>query len=219
MTFRYRHRLSWNLLGIADRSHRALVQQTLNICSYPFIRIRRRTGQRVPVTVSDLSRFNAAMAATAGSHTHVHDDAGEGHLLGDVTPAGTRAAALGLFWLPTAAHPAGRVELDIRAMTDRPLAQEVFLAEAAHAVDYGAMTESQRSQILALFEHADASHTHEGWFEEAGEQDYWSWRGERWMGLFMATYAAGLPRPLESRQPWHYGYDASDVEAVRRILR
>jgi hypothetical protein len=94
----------------------------------------------------------------------------------------------------------------------------VFLAEAAHAVDYGSMNQDQREQIMGLFEHKDTSHTHAGWFEELGEQDYWSWRGERWMGLFMAAFASNLPRPLESRQPWHWSYDEQDVKAARSIL-
>ncbi len=147
-------------------------------------------------------------------HAH-HPDTGEhGHGLADA-----RRGALGLYWLPTAEHPAGRVEFEQSIMGDVPLAQEVFLAEAAHAVDYGAMTDEQRRQIGELFEHAHGGHDHPGWFEEQGEQEYWAWRGERWMGLFMATFAPSLPRPLEARQPWHHSYDQADVQAVRRLLR
>jgi hypothetical protein len=214
-----RHRLSWDLTGIPEKSHRGTVQRALNACSYPFSRIRKRTGKRVPVTTSDLSRFSEALAeASKTGHAHVHGPSGEtGHLLG--VPTGARAAALGLYWLPTREHPAGRVELDTGVFRNFALAQEVFLAEAAHAVDYGAMTESQRAQVLALFEHVGAGHAHEGWFEEKGEDDYWSWRGERFMGLFMATYAPSLSRPLERQQPWHWSYDAADVAAVKKILR
>jgi hypothetical protein len=228
----YRHRLAWDLSGIADKGHRATVQGALNACSFPFSRIRKRTGKRVPVTVSDLSRYEEALAAAKGGHVHVHDAEGnEAHLLGaprgsegalqlpDDHPEKPRAAALGLFWLPTAKDPAGRVELDRGAMSNKPLAQEVFIAEAAHAVDYGAMTDGQRAQVVGLFDYRGTSPQPKGWFEEQGEEDYWRWRGERWMGLFMATYAAGLPRPLEPRQPWQWSYDASDVAAVKRILR
>jgi hypothetical protein len=39
------------------------------------------------------------------------------------------------------------------------------------------------------------------------------------MGLFMATYAPSLPRPLEPRPPWQWAYDATDVGRVKTILR
>jgi len=208
-----RHRRAWDFTGISELQYRKALQVALTACDYPFIRIRQRTGRRVPVTVSDLSRYNARLGVKS-AHVHVHDEYGEAHLLGHPQ----RRAALGLYWLPTPEHPAGRVEVDRGAMRDGPLAREVFLAEAAHAVDYGVMTDEERRQIGALFEHVHQGHDHAGWFEEQGESDYWSWRGERWMGLFMAAFAPSLPRPLEARQPWHWSYDASDIEQVRRIL-
>lgn len=213
MAYRFRHRYSWDLTGVKNPAHKQVVQDALNACDAPFSRIRRNTGKRVPVTVSDLGRFNELMPDDG--HMHVHGRGDVGHLLGDPK----RRAALGLYWLPSAVHPAGRVELDAGIMGDRPLAQEVFLAEAAHALDYGAMTDRQRDEVEALFEHAHSGHEHEGWFEEQGEQNYWAWRGERWMGLFMAAFAPSLPRPLERRQPWHWSYDESDVRAVRRLLK
>lgn len=216
MTWLYRHRLSWDLTGVTDRTHRAMLQEALNACSYPFSRIRRRTGKRVPVTASDLSRFDEDLEAN-GAHGHAHSETGElGHLLGE--PG--RHAALGLYWLPTAVYPAGRVELDFGVFRTPALAREVFLAEGAHAVDYGAMVDSQRTRVLALFDYTGTMPTTpQGWFEEQGEEDYWRWRGERWMGLFMATYAPGLPRLLEPRQPWQWGYDSTDIAAVKAILR
>src|SRR5205085_396631 len=63
----------------------------------------------------------------------------------------TRQAALGLYWLPTGQFPAGRVEIDANCFTNPDLAREVFLAEGAHAVDYGALTEEQRTAIESLF--------------------------------------------------------------------
>lgn len=214
MVWKYRHRYSWDLTGIKDRGQKATVQGALNACDFPFARIRRQIGKRVPVTVSDLSRYSAALDP-AGVHGHVHSRSGEhGHLLGEAS----RKAALGLYWLPTAQHPAGRVEVEQDIMSDVALAQEVFLAEAAHAVDYGALTDGQRQVIAGLFEHVHSGHEHPGWFEELNEPTYWAWRGERWMGLFMAAFAPGLPRPLEQRQPWHWSYDAADVQAVRDLL-
>lgn len=215
MIRRLYQRRAWDLSGVPDVRHRNVLQGALDACSYNFWRVRKRTGRRVPVAVGDLSRFAQALDPATG-HAHVHDEAGtEGHLLG----APGRRAALGLFWLPTPDHPAGRVQLDTGAMSDPDLAREVFIAEAAHAVDYGAMTDAQRVQVLALFEFTGAGPTPAGWFEEQGEEGYWRWRGERFMGLFASAFAPSLPRPLEPRQPWQWSYDASDLEAVRGILR
>jgi hypothetical protein len=122
-------------------------------------------------------------------HAHVHDEAGN------------------------EAHLLG-------ALRSSPeLAREVLVAELAHAVDYGAMTDGQRAQVVALFDWKGVGSPAKGWFEEEGEQGYWRWRGERWMGLFCSAYAPTLPRPLENSQPWQWTYDASDVKAAKRILK
>lgn len=227
MPFRFRHRLAIDLRGIGNPAYREIIQGALNACDFPLSRIRKRTGKRVPITVADLSRYAHALDARTG-HGHVHNEAGDhGHLLGTplsaakaASSAPWRAAALGLYWLPTPGFPAGRVELDSGAMADTALAQEVALAELAHAVDYGALTDAQRIQVMALFDYTGgATPPPQGWFEEQGEQDYWRWRGERWMGLFMAVYAPRLARPLEGRQPWQWSYSAADVAEVRVLLR
>lgn len=220
-------RRAWDFSEIALRQHRNVLQGALDACDFNFYRIRKNTGKRVPCTVSDLSRYNASLDAN-GIHGHVHDESGDyerhGHLLGKPNAFVTatrdewRHQALGLYWLPTPGEPAGSVEIDVGCFEDPNLAREVFLAEAAHAVDYGAMTQAQRDQIMSLFEHTGPDAPDPGWFEELGEQDYWAWRGERWMGLFMATYAPSLPKVLEPNQPWHWSYDASDTVAVRKIL-
>jgi hypothetical protein len=217
-------RRAWDLSGVTDKEHRKVLQGALDACDYPFYRIRKRTGKRVPLTVADLSRFAQAIDPATG-HGHVHnEETGEhGHLLGGNTipdVPGSRAAALGLYWLPTPQFPAGRVEIDSGAMANDPdLAREVFLAEGAHSVDYGAMTDGQRVQVMALFDYKGAGPVPSGWFDEQGEGTYWRWRGERWMGLFTAAFAPGLPTPLQGRQPWEWSYDESDVAAVRAILR
>ena len=81
------------------------------------------------------------------------------------------------------------------------------------------LTDAQHGAIGALLEHVHGGHEHAGWFEEQGESEYWAWRGEVWMSLFMSAYAPTLAQPLKARQPWHFTFDASDVAAVRRILR
>lgn len=209
--WKYRHRHAFDLSGVGKLSDRQTIQGALNACDYPFGRVKRVAG-RIPVAVSDLSRFSAGLQ---GSHSHVHDEDGEGHLLAGT---GLRRAVLGLYWLPTTAHPGGRIELDAGMVRDPILAQEVFLAEAAHCVDYVVMTDDQRAEIAARLEHSHGGHDHAGWFEERGEQNYYAWRGERWMAVFMAAFAPSLPRPLEEQQPWHHSYDADDLAAVRAML-
>lgn len=212
--WKFRHRYAWDLTKVTNPEHKRVIQDALNACDFPFSRIRRNTRKRVPVEVKDLSRWNASVAAAKG-HAHAHDEEGnEAHIL-----AVPRRGALGLYWLPTAEHPAGRVEVEQSIMGNAPLAQEVFLAEAAHAVDYGAVSEADREALMALFEHSHIGHEHPGWFEEHGEQDYWAWRGERWMGLFMAAFAPTLQRPLENSQPWHWTYTDAAAAEVRRILK
>jgi hypothetical protein len=212
--FRRRGVHAFDLRGIPDREHRAVVQGALNACDYPFTRIRRRTGKRVSVTVGDTSRF--AQAHSAGDHDHSHDHGFHG--LND--PADHRRAALGLYWLPTAEHPAGRIEVSQQIMTDVPLAQEVFLAEAAHAVDYGAMTDAQRAELFAIVHHGDPTpHGTHGWWEERGGQNYWAdWVGETFMALFMRAFAPSLPRPLEARQPWTHRMTDEMARQARAVL-
>lgn len=185
---------------------------------FPSTRIKRFTGKTVPITVADTSRWNQALDENGHGHVHVHNGEQEehAHLLGE---PGARRVALGLYWLPTAEHPAGRVEVGYAAMRDADLAREVLLAEAAHAVDYGALPAEKRATIEELFDYRGKGNPPQGWFEELGEQDYWRWRGERWMGLFMAAFAPEMPRPLEGQQPWEWGYDEADVRKVRSLLR
>ncbi len=207
--YKRRHMHAFDLREM-PREHRAVVQGALNACDYPFSRIRRRTGKRVPVSVGDTSRF-AAHAAEGHDHGHGF------HALDDPDH---RRAALGLYWLPTTEHPAGRIELSDQIMTDVPLAQEVFLAEAAHAVDYGAMTDPQRQELFAIVHHGDPSpHGTHGWWEERGGQNYWSdWVGETFMSLFCRAFAPSLARPLEARQPWTHRVDDSMAAQARAVL-
>lgn len=222
------HRRGFNITPLTI-SEKTTLEPALHACRFPTGRIMNMSGATVPVTVADLSRFNASL--DANGHGHAHEADGHAHLLGEPVqvsasgPTGPlgRRAPLGLYWLPTSNFPAGRIEIGSAAMSSPDLAREVFLAEAAHAVDLAAMTDSQRGRISALFDYTgdpvESANVPIGWFEELGEQNYWRWRGERWMGLFMAAFAPTLPRPLEGRQPWEWSYDESDVRRVRYILR
>lgn len=206
------HQWAWDLRAIESLEHRRVVWGALGACDYPFKRIRRATGRRVPVGVRDLSPY-----AVAGAHAHIHDEQGnEAHVLAEQN----RRGALGLYWLPTSAHPAGRVELEVSIMGDVALAQEVFLAEAAHAVDFGVpLTDEQRRAIFAILHGGDASaHADHGWWEEHGSGDYWAWVGESFMGLFMGAFAPTLPRPLQARQPWKHPPTDEMYPQVRAVL-
>lgn len=215
-----RHTRTFDLSAITNPVHKHVVQEALNACRYPFGRIRKRVGKdkKVPVLVSDLSRYAEKLNPKAGQHAHVHDaDGREGHLLGDKA----RNTVLGLFWLPTPREPAGKIEIHKGIMGNVPLAQEVFLAETAHAVDFGVpLTAQQKKDIFTAYHNGDPNaHGGHGWFDEKGSKDYWSWVGESFMGGFMAAFAPKLPRPLEKHQPWTHPTTPAVVTAIRKALR
>jgi hypothetical protein len=222
-------RRAWDLSGVASVEHRNILQGALDACDYPFYRIKKRTGKRVPVTVSDLSRFAAAMD---GNHGHIHahiESTGEtehGHLLGGSIPTEpgpmftqARRAVLGLYWLPTRAHPAGRVEVDSGCFLSPDLAREVFLAEGAHAVDYGAMTDEQRAEIARAYHDEPDEQGHvSDWFEEAGEEDYWNWAGEAFMEGFTRAFAPELPTPLADHSDFTHETTPAIAARIREVL-
>lgn len=216
----HKFRRGFDLTALSHAEADVLVP-ALHACSFPTGRIVNMSGSSVPVAVKDLSRFSASL--DANGHGHAHEVGEHAHLLGEPAPSEnslTRRAPLGLYWLPTPQFPVGRIEVGASAMNSPDLAREVLLAEAAHAIDYGAMTDSQRERISALFDWIGSGPQPKGWFDELpGETSYWSWRGERWMSMAMAAFAPTLPRPLESRQPWTWSYDDSDVRRVRQIMR
>jgi hypothetical protein len=214
------HRRGFDLTALTRQQADVLVP-ALHACTFPTGRITNMSGATVPVDVADLSRFSESL--DVNGHGHAHEDGEHAHLLGEPVHAQAsivtgRRAPLGLYWLPTPGFPAGRIEVGAAAMASPELAREVLLAEAAHAVDYGAMTDSQRTRISALFDWIGAGEQPLGWFEELGEESYWSFRGEAWMSLFISAYS-DLPQPLKARQPWTWSYDDADVRRVRQILR
>lgn len=206
-----RHQMSFDLLAIENRAHKAIIQETLNDCDYPFFRIRRKHGVRIPVNVTTLR--TSAESNNHGAHNHSHGV----HALENPD---NRAQALGLYWLPTKVFPVGRIEVAVEIMNDPNLAREVFLAEAAHAVDYGVMTDTQRQELFTIVHHGDSTgHNTHGWWEERGGNNYWAdWVGETFMALFMRAFAPDLPRPLEARQPWVHRVDDKMALQARAVL-
>jgi hypothetical protein len=189
-------------------AQRAIIETAVARCDFDFDRIlprlRAETGrQAVPVTWEDLTRYGAA--ASAGANTiedpRHHDEHGHGH-------DGHRRATLGL------AYYSGRIVVEQSLVNQPDLAQIIFLAEAAHMVDFFVLTPEQRAAIFDLFhEPGTPDHGH-GWFEETGNTDYWSWVGEAWMYGFIKAYtdiepgAGGMQHELTEY----------DVTAVRALL-
>jgi hypothetical protein len=170
-------------------AQQALVQSALAACDFPFDRLveklQAQTGRTtIPVEWADLSRYAATVseAAAKGGHAHVHE--------GDDTadplraPDG-RAATLGLFWY------SGRIQLDLSLEAQPDLAREVFLSEAAHAVDVFYATDEERAAIAAAW-HPAGPDEH-GWFD-VGE--YETWMGEGLMGAFCRAFAPSIPVTL-----------------------
>lgn len=196
-----------------------IIRRADEACDFPWplLRpgLRATTGGRdtIPVAFRDLTTWSARMEGSAShhhDHGHSHSAAGpeDAHLLEH------RARALGL------AYYSGKIELEVTLSP--ALAIEVFLAEAAHMIDFFYMTPRQRESIFDVFHGADDdphgpdtdAHGH-GWFEETGNNDYWSWVGEAFMGGFIAAFAPGIANTLSG---FTHVLDASQAQAVRRVL-
>ncbi len=190
-----------------------IVADALSRCTFPFERLRPALGARVrrdyiPVTWNDLSRWTAAAEKakkSGGHHTHVHENGATGHLIE------VRNAAMGLAWTD------GRIELDYSCEREPFIGGAVMLAEVAHMVDFFYLTDEQRSAIFRVM-HAgsDAPHEGHGWWEEAGNQDYYATMGETFMVLFVRGYAAGYESV--NFGPFVHQVDAGKVAQVRQIV-
>jgi hypothetical protein len=200
---------------------RAIIEAAVSACDFDFDRILPRLltekgRTAVPVTWEDLTHYGAVSneapaVTTAGEgvnatrlpvpaegpehkHARQHEDA--------------RRATLGL------AYYSGKIVLE-RSLVDRPdLAQIIFLAEAAHMIDFFVLTPEQRAAIFDLFhEPGTPAHGH-GWFEETGNNDYWSWVGEAWMYGFIKAFTDIEP----GTGGMHHELTESDAAGVRELL-
>lgn len=217
----YKHRRTFDFSAMKAGDRKRL-QPALEKLDYPVERIRRNMNARVPVTMSDLGRFQGALGRTGHAHVHQNriDERGQayvetGHLLGvEEGPAGgRRQRPLGLYWLPTPQFPAGRIELD-EGLSDE-LAQEVLIAESAHALDYGWMTAEQRKVIMDAYH--EGSSDPEDWFEEHGSEDYWDWTGESFMIGFAKAFAPGVATTLGDR--FVHKTTPKVIETIKRVMR
>lgn len=127
----------WNLRGTAAQN--ALVQRAVDRCDMDYSKLapslQREGKTQIAVDWEDLSRY---AASDGKGHDHVHDGDAVAHPIERVVEG--RRRVLGLFYLP----PYTRIVLDVGLEQHPELAQEVFLAEGAHAVDYHYMTPEHR---------------------------------------------------------------------------
>ena len=206
----------WNLTGTPTQN--ALVQQAIDRCDFDFAKclpsLVREGKSSVRVEWADLSRY----AASEGkAHEHVHD--GDlAHPIERVVEG--RSRVLGLFYLP----PHTRIVLDLSLERDPIVAQEVFLAEGAHCVDYHYMTAEHRRRFVNsvhVQQLPPAADTSDGvafnldghtcsWFDVG---TYADWVGESWMcGMVEGT--SDIPCTILLNHP----LGPEDRAIVRQIL-
>ena len=210
----------WNLQGTADQQ--ALVQQALDLCDFPFERLapslQREGKSSIRVEWADLSRYSAARVHD-DEHSHIADADGVAHPIERVIDG--RRRVLGLFYLP----PFTKVVLDNGLVSRPELAREVFLAEAAHAVDYHYMGADHRRGIVNLLHNEDLPPGHlvddgiafnlDGhicsWFDVGAYRD---WVGEAFMEAFTEAFAPSVTVTIALAHP----VDRPQALAIRNLL-
>lgn len=195
-------------LSSLTTAQRDLITAAIKRCTFDFTRCLPRlkaekNRDRIPVTFEDLSRYAEAMPSQDGhEHAHSHADGAEYHVVI------LRRRVLGLAWY------SGKITIEQSLVNEPLLCQEVFLAEAAHMVDFFVITPEQREAIFHLFHGGDKTAHNHGWFEETGNNDYWSWVGESWMGAFIRAYS--------DIEPWDKGFmhrlDERQAQAILPVL-
>lgn len=185
------------------------IRDALARCDFPFDRLRdslaREGKDRIRVDWEDLSRYGSTAAADDhGAHTIVREVEG-------------RSRVLGLFYLP----PHTRIVM--HSTLAGSLAHEVFLAEAAHAIDYHHMTPAHRRAVWnalhadhqdvaeVIPESGDVDHGH-SWFD--GDAGYGSWVGEALMEGFVRAFAPTVPVTISLDHP----VTPAAAQAIREAL-
>lgn len=130
----------------------------------------------IPVEWVDLSRYAQSLSESKskGGHNHIHENDDVGH------PIEFRNRVLGLAWY------SGKISVEKSLVSEPVLAQEVFLSEVAHMVDFFYMSEEQRKQIFLSYHGGDASEHGHDWFDKG---TYWEWIGESFMNGFVKAYS------------------------------
>ncbi len=207
----------WDLVG--NDQQNALVEQAIRRCDFDWTKllpgIQREGKTSLRVEWADLSRY---AVGDGEGHEHVHDGDAVAHPIEREVEG--RRRVLGLFYLP----PYMKVVLDVGLVNEPMLAQEVFLAEGAHAADYAYMTPEHRRlftnsvHIEQLPPGADtsdgAAFTLDGhtcsWFDV---NTYAWWVGEAFMeGFIEAT--SDVPVTINLRHP----VGPEDRAVIRQFL-
>lgn len=194
-------------LSSLTENQRRIIVDAIDRTDFPWLALQselqlEKNKSYIPVEFEDLSRYvqiaveqqhqhqraevsdEVRKTSTPHIHTgHFHvdeeGDLGHGILF--------RNRVLGLAWY------SGRVSIDISLESEPEYAIEVFLAEGAHMIDFFYMIPNHRRDIFKIY-HPDmtdeqiVAHTDHGWFEETGNNDYWSWVGESFMAGFIRAY-------------------------------
>ena len=192
----------WNLRGTPAQN--ALVERALALSDFPdevmAPSLHGEGRSAIDVDWADLSARGAV--ARSGGAGHAHED-GVHTVEREVDG---RSRVLGLFYLP----PYTRVVLDVSLEQHPDLAVEVFLAEAAHAVDYHWMVPKGLRRAVwnilhgtpsatgEIAESGDVDHGH-SWFD--GPAGYASWAGEAVMEAVTEAFAPGVRVTIQLDHP------------------
>lgn len=173
----------WDLSGLTEKQ-RAIITRALDLTDFDFTvllpgLVVQRSKTTIPVEFIDMAPYERRLDGSAHQHVHAGEDLGH-PITRDIEG---RRAVLGLAWY------SGKVSVALRLEDQPDLAMEVFLAEGAHMVDFFYMTPEHREQIFAIYHVGDAAPHDHGWFEETGNDLYWSWVGESFMYGFIAAFS------------------------------
>lgn len=186
----------WNLSGTSQQQ--AIINDALAKCDFPYDRLvaglQKQTGNStIVVEWSDLSRSTEA-SNEKSSISHV------------ISSPENRAATLGLAWTN------GRIQIDQSLINDTRLAQEVFLAESAHMVDFFYMTDADRTEVKRVMHGGSTAQDGHDWFDVG---PYETWTGEAFMGQFIKSFAPTVKVTLTQ---FVHQQTIESTAAVRRLL-
>jgi len=174
----------WHTTGL-NVWQRPAVEAIINECTFPWKRLEPLVTQVrgepfIPVISSDLSRFRGA------ADHHVHESGRLGHIIE------VREQVLGLFWSD------GKIEIE-QSIRDETLVKEVFLAEAAHSVDYFLPLTDAKKKSIALLLHGGIIDSHTWWEIRDYGEEYYRLMGESFMALFTLAYS--------NIEPWQEAFE------------
>lgn len=220
----------WQLQGTTEQQ--VIIADALARCNFPFPRLlpelqRSINRSTIPVEWIDLSRYSHyADSSIDDSVAHVRHHE-EPEFDGDEYDVlAYRQRVLGLAWY------SGKVSIEATLVNQPTLAQEVFLSEGAHMIDFFYLTETQRQRIFALYHDWDPydegsweDHTEHGWFDIGTYREF---VGESFMGGFTNAFSdvpVSIPfshvlqdqvslrllRKIVLDQAWLFGVERSKV--------